>query len=62
MYNEYDDSLTMYEVVNNQQKMINLQQEMININSEKNDLLLQRINSEYDKIIAILDYYHHIHE
>lgn len=35
------------------------------INSNKNNKtheIIQKINSEYDKILAILDYYHHIHE
>lgn len=33
-----------------------------NHNSDKSNELLQKINSEYDKLITIIDYYHHIHE
>ena len=29
---------------------------------EKAELLTENINNEYDKILAILDYYHHIHD
>lgn len=31
-------------------------------NNEKSKELLDLVNSEYDKILSIIDYYHHIHE
>lgn len=39
-----------------------LKNSISNISDDKKNILLKNIESEYDKIIAIVDYYHHTHD
>ena len=65
--NRIDEITDLYtEIASNTQsletKIEDLQESITADNSDKSNELLNKINSEYDKILAILDYYHHIHE